>query len=174
MTTTSTTKTGEVNAQPGWRVGIQRFGAFLSGMIMPNISAFIAWGLITAFFIPTGWTPNESLAELVGPMIIFLLPLLIANTAGRMVYGTRGGVVASIGTMGVIVGTDIPMFIGAMIVGPLAAYLIKQVDKIWAGKIKPGFEMLVDNFAAGILGMLVALGAFFGIAPAVTAGIIRD
>ena len=169
MTTTSTTTTGEVNSQPGWRVGVQRFGAFLSGMIMPNISAFIAWGLITAFFIPTGWTPNESLAELVGPMIIFLLPLLIANTAGRMVYGTRGGVVASIGTMGVIVGTDIPMFIGAMIVGPLAAYIIKQVDRIWAGKIKPGFEMLVDNFAAGIVGMIVAIGAFFGIAPAVTA-----
>jgi len=137
-------------------------------MIMPNIAAFIAWGFITAFFIPTGWTPNETLASLVGPMIIYLLPLLIANTGGRMVYGARGGVVASIATMGVIVGTTIPMFIGAMIVGPLAAYLMKKVDALWAGKIRAGFEMLVDNFSAGILGFGLALGAFFGIAPVVT------
>lgn len=161
MTTTSAPPTSA-------RVRVQRFGTFLSGMIMPNIAAFIAWGFITAFFIPTGWTPNETLASLVGPMIIYLLPLLIANTGGRMVYGARGGVVASIATMGVIVGTTIPMFIGAMLVGPLAAYLMKKVDALWAGKIRAGFEMLVDNFSAGILGFGLALGAFFGIAPVVT------
>jgi PTS system mannitol-specific IIC component len=137
-------------------------------MIMPNIAAFIAWGFITAFFIPTGWTPNETLSTLVGPMIIYLLPLLIANTGGRMIYGTRGGVVASIATMGVIVGTTIPMFIGAMLMGPLAAWIMKKVDAIWAGKIRAGFEMLVDNFSAGILGFFLALGGFFGIAPVVT------
>lgn len=162
MTTTS------APPKSGARVRVQRFGTFLSGMIMPNIAAFIAWGFITAFFIPTGWTPNETLASLVGPMIIYLLPLLIANTGGRMVYGVRGGVVATIGTMGVIVGTEIPMFIGAMIMGPLAAWLMKQVDKLWAGKIRAGFEMLVDNFSAGILGFFLALGGFFGIAPVVT------
>ncbi len=151
------------------RVHVQRFGTFLSGMIMPNIAAFIAWGFITAFFIETGWTPNETLAALVGPMIIYLLPLLIANMGGRMVYDTRGGVVATIATMGVIVGTDIPMFIGAMIVGPLAAWIIKQVDKLWAGKIRAGFEMLVDNFSAGIVGAVLAVLAFLGIAPVVTA-----
>lgn len=161
MTTTSAPRTTA-------RVRIQRFGTFLSGMIMPNIAAFIAWGFITAFFIPTGWTPNETLSALVGPMIIYLLPLLIANTAGRMVYGTRGGVVATIATMGVIVGTTIPMFMGAMIVGPLAAWLMKRVDALWAGKIRAGFEMLVDNFSAGILGFGLALGAFFGVAPVVT------
>jgi PTS system mannitol-specific IIC component len=161
-TTTSAPATG------GVRVRVQRFGTFLSGMIMPNIAAFIAWGLITAFFIPTGWTPNATIATLVDPMIIYLLPLLIANQGGRMVYGVRGGVVASIATMGVIVGSSIPMFLGAMIVGPLAAYIMKQVDKIWAGKIRAGFEMLVDNFSAGILGVLLALGAFFGIAPVVS------
>jgi PTS system mannitol-specific IIC component len=163
MTTTSAPP-----ARSGARVRVQRFGTFLSGMIMPNIAAFIAWGFITAFFIPTGWTPNEQLGSLVGPMIIYLLPLLIANTGGRMVYGIRGGVVATIGTMGVIVGTDIPMFIGAMLMGPLAAWLTKQMDKIWAGKIRAGFEMLVDNFSAGILGFLLALGGFLGIAPVVT------
>jgi PTS system mannitol-specific IIC component len=147
-------------------------------MVMPNIAAFIAWGLITAFFIPTGWTPalgdtvdkgGLNLLALVGPMIINLLPLLIANTGGRMVYGARGGVVASIATMGVIVGTTIPMFMGAMIVGPLSAWIIKKVDGLWAGKIRPGFEMLVDNFSAGIVGFFLAIGAFLGMAPVVTA-----
>ena len=162
MTTTSPPRTSA-------RVRVQRFGTFLSGMIMPNIAAFIAWGFITAFFIPTGWTPNETLASLVGPMIIYLLPLLIANMGGRMIYGTRGGVVGTIATMGVIVGTEIPMFIGAMIMGPLGAWLMKKIDNIWAGKIKAGFEMLVDNFSAGIVGFALAIGAFFGIAPLVTA-----
>jgi PTS system mannitol-specific IIC component len=161
MTTTSAPLNGA-------RVHVQRFGTFLSGMIMPNIAAFIAWGLITAFVIPTGWTPNATLAALVGPMIVYLLPLLIANQGGRMVYGTRGGVVATIATMGVIVGSTIPMFLGAMLVGPLAAWIIKQVDKIWANKIRAGFEMLVDNFSAGIVGAILALLAFLGIAPAVT------
>jgi len=163
MTTTS------VAEKKGARVRVQAFGTFLSGMVMPNIAAFIAWGIITAFFIPTGWTPNETLVTLVDPMILYLLPLLIANTGGRMVYGTRGGVIASIATMGVIVGSSIPMFIGAMIVGPLSAWILMKVDKLWAGKIRPGFEMLVDNFSAGILGFALALGAFFGIAPIVTA-----
>lgn len=164
------TTTSAATRDPGGaRVGVQKFGAFLSGMIMPNIAAFIAWGLITAMFIPDGWTPNADIANLVGPMIIYLLPLLIANMGGRMVYDTRGGVVGVIATMGVIVGTDIPMFLGAMIVGPLAAWIMKQVDKLWAGKVKAGFEMLVDNFSAGILGAALAIGAYFGIAPLVTA-----
>jgi len=72
---------------------IQRFGRILSGMVMPNIGAFIAWSLITALFIPTGWTPNENLAKLVGPMTTYLLPLLIGYTGGKMVAGTRGGII---------------------------------------------------------------------------------
>ena len=162
------TTTSPATKRPGGaRVVIQRFGTFLSGMIMPNIAAFIAWGFITAFFIPTGWTPNEALAGLVGPMITYLLPLLIANQGGRLVYDTRGGVVASIATVGVIVGTDIPMFLGAMIMGPLAAWVMKQIDKLWEGKIRAGFEMLVNNFSAGIVGMLLALAGFFAFGPAV-------
>ena len=162
------TTTSPATKRPGGaRVVIQRFGTFLSGMIMPNIAAFIAWGFITAFFIPTGWTPNEALAGLVGPMITYLLPLLIANQGGRLVYDTRGGVVASIATVGVIVGTDIPMFLGAMIMGPLAAWIMKQIDKLWEGKIRAGFEMLVNNFSAGIVGMLLALAGFFAFGPAV-------
>jgi PTS system mannitol-specific IIC component len=181
MTTTSPAKRGSA------KVGVQKFGTFVSGMVLPNIAAFIAWGLITALFIETGWLPllgvdatwvqqlggwSNTDAEypgLVGPMITYLLPLLIANTGGRLVYGVRGGVVGTIATMGVIVGAGIPMFLGAMIVGPGAAWVMKKVDKIWAGRIRAGFEMLVDNFSAGIVGAALAVVAFFLIAPAVTA-----
>ncbi|WP_299166559.1 PTS mannitol transporter subunit IICBA [uncultured Arthrobacter sp.] len=173
----------ETAAKPrsGMRVGVQKFGTFLSGMIMPNIGAFIAWGLITALFIEAGWLPVPELggfgtdAEgnpntgLVGPMITYLLPLLIAYTGGRMVYDVRGGVVGAIGTMGVIVGAGIPMFIGAMIMGPLGGWTMKKIDKIWDGKIKPGFEMLVNNFSAGIWGAALALVGFYGISPLVEA-----
>ena len=158
-------------------------------MVLPNIAAFIAWGLITSLFIKDGWlnaifhygpvwvqqlggwsaNPDVTNTGLVGPMITYLLPLLIANTGGRMVYGVRGGVIGTIATMGVIVGAGIPMFLGAMIMGPGAAWIMKQIDKLWAGKIKAGFEMLVDNFSGGIVGMLLALVGFFGIAPIVTA-----
>ncbi|EEQ09642.1 Mannitol-specific phosphotransferase enzyme IIA component [Yersinia mollaretii ATCC 43969] len=134
---------------------------------MPNIGAFIAWGIITALFIPTGWLPNETLAKLVGPMITYLLPLLIGFTGGRLVGGDRGGVVGAITTMGVIVGADMPMFLGAMIVGPLGGWSIKHFDRWVEGKIKSGFEMLVNNFSAGIIGMLLALLAFMAIGPLV-------
>ncbi|WP_420842559.1 PTS mannitol transporter subunit IICB [Halalkalibacter alkaliphilus] len=150
-----------------FKVKIQRFGSFLSGMIMPNIGAFIAWGLITALFIPTGWLPNESLAELVGPMITYLLPLLIGFTGGRMVYDLRGGVVGATATMGVIVGADIPMFLGAMVMGPLGGWLIKQVDKYFENKVKSGFEMLVNNFSAGIIGGALTIIAYVGVGPIV-------
>jgi PTS system mannitol-specific IIC component len=163
------------------RAGVQKFGTFLSGMIMPNIGAFIAWGLITALFIEKGFIPVPELGGfgtgpdgkpytgLVGPMITYLLPLLIAYTGGKMVYDVRGGVVGAIGTMGVIVGAGIPMFIGAMIMGPLGGWTMKKIDALWDGKIKPGFEMLVNNFAAGIWGAILALVGFFGIAPVVQA-----
>ncbi len=149
-------------------VRVQNFGRFLSGMVMPNIGAFIAWGLITAFFIPTGWRPNEELAKLVGPMVSMLLPVLIGYTGGKMVGDTRGGVVGAVATMGVIVGAEIPMFLGAMIMGPLGGWVIKKFDDLVEGKIKSGFEMLVNNFSAGIIGMILAILAFKGIGPIVT------
>jgi len=152
-----------------FRARVQRFGGNLAGMIMPNIGAFIAWGLITAMFIPTGWTPNEKLAGLVGPMISVLLPVLIGYTGGRMVHGQRGAVIGAIATIGVVVGADVPMFIGAMIMGPLAALLLKYFDRTIEGKIKSGFEMLVNNFSLGIIGGAMALLGVVGIGPIVQA-----
>ncbi|MGV3000684.1 PTS mannitol transporter subunit IICBA [Vibrio sp. E150_018] len=150
---------------PDAKIKIQNFGRFLSNMVMPNIGAFIAWGFITALFIPTGWFPNETLASMVGPMITYLLPLLIGYTGGKLVGGERGAVVGAITTMGVIVGTDIPMFMGAMIVGPMGGWAIKTFDKRVEGKVKSGFEMLVNNFSAGIIGMVCAIIAFMLIGP---------
>src|SRR3712207_6831083 len=150
------------------RVRVQRFGAFLSGMVMPNIAAFIAWGLITAMFIPEGWIPNERLAQLVEPMILYLLPLLIGYTGGRIVYDTRGGVVGAIATMGVIVGSDIPMLLGALIMGPLGGFVIKRFDRLVEGKVRQGFEMLVNTFSAGILGGILAIIGVLGTGPLIT------
>ncbi|GLS92690.1 hypothetical protein GCM10007916_37620 [Psychromonas marina] len=136
---------------------------------MPNIGAFIAWGFITALFIPTGWIPNEGLSQLVGPMIKYLLPLLIGFTGGKLIGGDRGGVVGAITTMGVIVGTEIPMFMGAMMVGPLGGWAIKKFDAAVHGKVKSGFEMLVNNFSAGIIGMILAILSYYFIGPFVNA-----
>ncbi len=150
------------------RQQIQQFGRTLSGMVMPNIGAFIAWGFITALFIPEGWWPNGQLAQLVGPMLTYLLPLLIAYTAGRNVAGERGGVIGAIAAVGVIVGSDIPMFIGAMIMGPLAGYAIRRFDRMVEGRVKAGFEMLVSNFSIGILGMLLAVLGYYVVGSVVS------
>lgn len=149
------------------KAGLQKFGGFLAGMVIPNIGAFIAWGLITAFFIPTGWTPNESFNKLVSPMITYLLPLLIGYMGGKQVYDVRGGVVGAIATAGIIVGSSIPMFLGAMIMGPLGGWVIKKFDDLTKDKIPTGFEMLINNFSSGILGALLALLAYAVVEPVV-------
>jgi PTS system mannitol-specific IIC component len=177
MTTTSPAQT-----RGGARVAVQRFGTFLSGMIMPLIPALIAWGIFTAFFIEKGWTPNAQLATIVGPFIHYLLPILIAYLGGHLVYAVRGGVVGAIATFGVIAGSDfliaqvnatlpadnqlgeVNMFIGAMIMAPLAAWTMKMLDRLWEGKIRAGFEMLVNMFSAGIWGFVMAIVGFYPLA----------
>ena len=149
------------------REKIQSLGGFMAGMIIPNIGAFIAWGLITALFIPTGWIPNEKFAELVGPMIVYLLPILIGFTGGSMIYGVRGGVVGAAASMGVIVGTDIPMFLGAMLMGPLGGWTIKKIDEVLEDKIPVGFEMLINNFTAGIWAIVLILVGYLVVGPVV-------
>lgn len=190
MASTATT----AGSRAGTRVQVQKFGTFLSNMVMPNIGAFVAWGLITAMFIDVGWlnlgggdnawlSPSSWVAHIggwgdwadgangggiVGPMIKYLLPLLIAYTGGKMLYDTRGGVVGAVATFGVIAGTAAPMFLGAMIMGPLGGWTMKKIDAIWDGKIRPGFEMLVNNFSAGIWGGILATLGFFTLSPVLT------
>ncbi|MDU1272667.1 MAG: PTS mannitol transporter subunit IICB [Escherichia coli] len=149
------------------RAKVQAFGGFLTAMVIPNIGAFIAWGFITALFIPTGWLPNEHFAKIVGPMITYLLPVMIGSTGGHLVGGKRGAVMGGIGTIGVIVGAEIPMFLGSMIMGPLGGLVIKYVDKALEKRIPAGFEMVINNFSLGIAGMLLCLLGFEVIGPAV-------
>jgi mannitol PTS system EIICBA or EIICB component len=156
-------------SKPSTRAKIQAMGGFLTNMVLPNIGAFIAWGILTALFIPTGWLPNEYLAELVGPTITFLLPLLLAYTGGRMVGGQRGAVMGSIGAIGLIIGSDIPMFLGAMVIGPLGGLVIKRFDKLLENKIPAGFEMVINNFSIGILGFLLLLLSYTVIGPVIEA-----
>lgn len=144
---------------------IQKFGKFLSAMVMPNIGAFIAWGFITALFIEAGWIPNERLATLVDPMLKYLIPTLIAFQGGRMVGGDRGGVMGAVATLGVIAGSEQTMLIGAMAMGPFAGLVIKKFDKAVEGKIPAGFEMLVNNFSVGIFGMILAIIGYYLIGP---------
>ena len=144
---------------------IQRYGGYLAAMVLPNIGAILAWGLITAFVIPTGWTPNETLAALVGPMIRFLLPILIGYTGGKLVHGHRGGVVGAVFTAGIVVGSEAPMFLGAMIVGPLGGWLIKKYDELTEERVPSGFEMLSNTFSAGILGSILAVVGVLTIGP---------
>ncbi|MFG1605348.1 PTS transporter subunit EIIC [Actinoplanes sp. NPDC049265] len=151
--------------ETGVKARVQRFGGHLAGMVMPNIAAFIAWGLITALFIPGGWLPNPRLATLVDPMVHVLLPVLIGYTGGRMVHGQRGAVVGAVATVGIVIGADAPMFFGAMLIAPLTAYVLKLIDGALKDRIRPGFEMLVDNFTAGILGALFAIAGVLAIGP---------
>lgn len=144
---------------------IQTFGRFLSGMVMPNIGAFIAWGLLTALFIEKGWFPNEQLSSIVNPMLTYVLPILIAYQGGKMVGGDRGALMGAIATIGVICGTEYTMFMGAMIVGPLAGLVIKKFDKAVDGHIPAGFEMIVNNFSVGILGLIMAVIGYYLIGP---------
>ena len=151
----------------GMRAKVQAFGGFLTKMVLPNIGAFIAWGILTALFIPTGWIPNESLATIVGPAINYLLPLLLGYTGGKLVGGRRGAVIGAVATFGLIVGAYIPMFLGAMIMGPLGGWVIKKFDDSIHGKIPAGFEMIVNNFSLGILGFFLMILSYLVTGPAI-------
>ncbi|MBX3196056.1 MAG: PTS mannitol transporter subunit IICB [Microbacteriaceae bacterium] len=182
----------------GARAAIQRFGAFLAGMVMPNLGAFIAFGLITALFIPDGWVNkiagtqtdvSTQISSVVGPLIVILIPLLIAFTGGSRVYGHRGGVVGAVALVGAMLApvavpwltplslngeeatrpasiAEIgPTILAAFVLGPLTAWLLKKWDNAIAGKVKGGFEMLVDNFAAGIIGGAMAVVGLYIVGP---------
>ncbi|MCC8097582.1 MAG: PTS mannitol transporter subunit IICBA [Eubacterium sp.] len=146
--------------------GVQRFGKFLSAMVMPNIGALIAFGFLAALFIDTGWIPNEGFNSMVSPMLSYLIPILIASTGGKLVGGDRGRVVGAIAIIGPIMSnTEITMLMAAMIVGPLGGWCIKKFDEAMDGHMPAGFEMLINNFSAGIIGMILAMLGYVVIGP---------
>ena len=144
---------------------LQKFGSVLAGMVIPNIGAFIGFGLITAFFLETGWTPNAKLAKLISPILNYLLPILIGHTGGKMFGGDRGGVIGALVTMGAIAVDGTPMFLAAMILGPVAGVCIKKFDQAVDGKIPSGFEMIVNNFSLGIIGAILCCFAMLVFGP---------
>ena len=154
------------------KTAIQKLGKSLSAMVMPNIGAFIAWGFITALFIADGWLPNEQLASIQPYMLTYLLPVLIAATGGRMVGGDRGlvmGAIAVVGCIAGVGGTDgQPMLMAAMVMGPFSGWVIKKFDQMMDGHMPAGFEMLINNFSVGILGMIVAIFGYYLIGPFMT------
>lgn len=151
------------------RVRVQKMGAFLSAEVMPNIGVFIGWGILAALFIPTGWTPNETMNGMVAPTMKYLMPILIAYTGGYNVHKQRGGVIGAFATMGLVLGASINMLAGAMLMGPLAAWCLKKFDKAVQGKIKPGLEMIVNNFSLGLIGLALMVIGFFGVVPLIEA-----
>lgn len=162
-----TIKQTQLIQKKSMRSKVQAFGGFLTAMVIPNMGAFIAWGFLTALFIPTGWIPNEYFGKLVGPMITYMLPILLAHTGGKLVGGERGGVAGVIGTFGLIIGSSIPMFLGAMVMGPLSAYVVKKFDELVEDKIPTGFEMVINNFSLGIIGLLLSLFSYSLIGPVI-------
>lgn len=152
------------------REGLSRFGKFLSGMVMPNIGAFIAWGFLTALFIETGWLPNEGFASIAGPMLSYLIPVLIAAQGGYLTGGDRGRIAGAIAVIGCIAGApDTTMLMGAMVMGPFAGWVIKMFDTFMEGRTPAGFEMLVDNFSVGLIGMFLSMLGYIAIGPIMTA-----
>lgn len=149
------------------RSNVQKIGSFISSMIIPNIGAFIAWGFIAAIFSPTGWFPNERISTLIDPLKNYLLPLLVGYTGGKVTGGARGGIVAAIATIGVICGANIPMILGAIIIGPVSGYLIKKLDIKLKDKIPYGFEMLVNNFSLAFMGIILAIIGLVIIGPSI-------
>lgn len=146
--------------------GVQRFGKFLSAMIMPNIGALIAFGFLAAFFNSSGWIPHEGFATIFSAILVYLIPILIASTGGKLIGGERGSIVAAIAVMGAIMSdTGTTMLMAAMIIGPLGGFCIRKFDEIMDGHMPAGFEMLINNFSAGIMGMLLAMFSYLAIGP---------
>lgn len=133
---------------------------------MPNIGALIAFGFLAAFFNASGWIPHEGFATIFSAILMYLIPILIASTGGRLIGGERGGIVGAIAVIGAIVSdADTTMLMAAMIIGPLSGFVIRKFDEAMEGHMPAGFEMLINNFSVGIIGMLLSMVSYLVIGP---------
>ncbi|MFI3256619.1 MAG: PTS transporter subunit EIIC, partial [Psittacicella sp.] len=144
------------------KISVQKFGRLLSNMTMPNIVALITWGLFATIFMPDGWYPNVYFAKILAPALMYLLPILIGYYGGKIVYGEKGGVIGALATLGLVVGSSVPMFLGAMATGPSAAYILK----VYEDSIKKSkYTNFFGNYNAEIIGVLFTIFAYVIIQP---------
>jgi PTS system mannitol-specific IIC component len=144
---------------------LRELGNYLSSLIMPNLSVFIAWGLINFL---ANFASGKMYLLLNGTediLINFLLPLLIGYTGGKKIDHHRGGAIAGIATLGIMVGNDNSAVLGAMIIGPIAVMCFKRLNIVILKKIQNGYEMLLQNILAGVVGTLFCLVGLFILTP---------
>ncbi|UOF91087.1 PTS mannitol transporter subunit IICB [Fodinisporobacter ferrooxydans] len=139
---------------------MNKLGRLLSAMVYQNIAALIVVGMIRALFGVYGWWPNEQLNLLVGPMLNQLIPVLFGYTGGKLLGGQRGAVVAAVVTMGLTQASSVPMIIGAMAIGLFTGWLIQWIDKKLEHRLPAGFELLLANFIAAIVAVVLTLICF--------------
>ncbi|MDR2278611.1 MAG: PTS lactose transporter subunit IIBC [Vagococcus sp.] len=144
---------------------LRELGNYLSSLIMPNLSVFIAWGFINFL---ANFASGKMYLLLNGTediLINFLLPLLIGYTGGKKIDHHRGGAIAGIATLGIMVGNDNSAVLGAMIIGPIAVMCFKRLNILILKKIQNGYEMLLQNILAGVVGTLFCLVGLFILTP---------
>ena len=146
---------------------LRKIGNRLSQMMMPHLSIFIAWGFINVVASLQFKELHLLLDGLEQALISYLLPLLIGYTGGKQVEESRGGTIAGIATIGMIIGTNSPQIIGAMIIGPLSVWSYVFIKKYWLDRLKDGYEMVANNILAGLVGGVWCLTAIFLIAPVI-------
>lgn len=124
--------------------------------------------------------------QIIGFGIGSAIPLMIGFMGGRQIYGQKGAIIGVIATIGVMMGAFNPLFndtmvaitgdvalldspppamiLGAMITGPLAALIFKHIEKLWIERMPSGFEMLINNFSIGLIGLALMAASFWSIA----------
>lgn len=99
-----------------------------------------------------------------------MIPVLIAAQGGYLTGGDRGRITGAIAVIGCI--ADAPgttMLMGAMVIGPFSGWVIKRFDEFMDGRTPAGFEMLIDNFSVGLIGMALAMIGYLIIGPVMNA-----
>jgi PTS system mannitol-specific IIC component len=146
---------------------LDQSGRFLSQLVFQNISGLLALGFLRILFAPSGWFPHEGVYQIVDFIVLYFIPIQFANTGGKMIGGQRGGVIASFVMVGLVAGntTSYSMILPSMCVGPIIGYLIKKTDQWLERRTPPGYELLIYNGAAGLVGTLTAVVCYLYVGP---------
>lgn len=156
---------------------LHRFGKFYTKVIINYIGIFIFVGILSVVFGDYGWLPNEDIYAISQFVYKAVIPIMIAYAAGNEAGHSRereggkrlqaGGAIAVMAVSGMILADDETGILGAMILGPVSGILWKYILEPGVRKVKAGLEMLVRNVAAAFAGSIMALLAFYLVAPAI-------